>query len=469
MAATNVRLVPQSGLSTDHVVTLSQIIRNASTNIQFGVYEGAMQIALGSLTPSGWNGTASYDLLASSTENFVRAQSEFPVSSVGGFPPLGQEDADEVNRRFQDNAATPAVTLGSLDTSARTLDEEPDAGGTHVAPDQGVLKITQTRANQQIGSASEIITSSGSINGILDSRLRANRCIELIWSYWMEQAMLVQGMNAIAMRYQNRRPVGRDGLIRCDISYLRPITNLLWGYIQTEPDRLSLPRRAHEYLHFYGLRLEGAAVGPLQPADNRGTFLSAFHSVLNLAARFFAVSMNTTMQADAYPALHAIKELALVLEAGMQNQFWDLPLAARGEMLIQQFFFNRPEVRDFLNSRPNVTFPEPWMPQLDALRSMMGWNEASIRSYYDLANYGEQLLVSIRLWPWSTENNDQIAAAWLQAWRPEIQGYIHAYRAVTGVDLSANDQRYASQELFAVQPSDLIFRRRAALSGSTRF
>ena len=29
------------------------------------------------------------------------------------------------------------------------------------------------------------------------------------------------------------------------------------------------------------------------------------------------------------------------------------------------------------------------------------------------------------------------ATNWARFWRPEIQGYIHAYRSVTGIDLTA--------------------------------
>jgi hypothetical protein len=39
------------------------------------------------------------------------------------------------------------------------------------------------------------------------------------------------------------------------------------------------------------------------------------------------------------------------------------------------------------------------------------------------------------------------AANWARYWRPEIQGYVHAYRAATGVDLRAEttDARPAAE------------------------
>jgi hypothetical protein len=41
--------------------------------------------------------------------------------------------------------------------------------------------------------------------GILRSRLLAPCLLELIWSYWHEEGMLVQTMNAISLRFQNKR------------------------------------------------------------------------------------------------------------------------------------------------------------------------------------------------------------------------------------------------------------------------
>lgn len=43
----------------------------------------------------------------------------------------------------------------------------------------------------------------------VNKKLKNPFLIELIWSYWMEQGMLVQTMNLISMRFQNMR-VGRD-------------------------------------------------------------------------------------------------------------------------------------------------------------------------------------------------------------------------------------------------------------------
>ena len=88
--------------------------------------------------------------------------------------------------------------------------------------------------------------------------------------------MLVQSINAIARRFQNiRAPGDRDPLAHLEIDPLRPLSNLLWGYIQDEQNLLTVKRRAYEYDHQYGLALYGKAVPPLRSADSRSKFLEA--------------------------------------------------------------------------------------------------------------------------------------------------------------------------------------------------
>ena len=45
----------------------------------------------------------------------------------------------------------------------------------------------------------------------------------------------------------------------------------------------------------------------------------------------------------------------------------------------------------------------------------------------------------IRYGDWIDINDENSAKNWARYWRPEIQGYLHAYRAVTGVDLTNPD------------------------------
>ena len=85
-----------------------------------------------------------------------------------------------------------------------------------------------------------------------------------------------------------------------------------------------------------------------------------------------------------------------------------------------------------------VAYPERWMDRVDAMKSLQGWTDASVLHFRDLGEFGEQILLSIRFGDWSDVNDPLQAANWARFWRPEIQGYIHAYRAVTGVDLTAD-------------------------------
>jgi hypothetical protein len=287
--------------------------------------------------------------------------------------------------------------------------------------------------------------------------------IELIWSYWIEEGMVVQAINALGLRFQNKRGPGeRDPLANLEIHYLRPLANLLWGYVQDEDHRLTVARRAYEYEHEYGLTLVGKAVPQLRPADRRSKFLEAFHSLLHEAAVFYEKASNLTVRADGFPLLNSLREVHLILAEGAHNQFRDLPWTARVEMLIQQWILSRPEVRDFLGGRQAVPYAEDWMSPVDAMRKLMGWGDTSVTHFRDLAVNGEQIVLSVRFGDWSDVNDEEEARGWVQAWRPEIQRYIHAYQAVTGVDLIAmSADRQIARQINAVPPSVLLQKRLA--------
>jgi hypothetical protein len=59
-----------------------------------------------------------------------------------------------------------------------------------------------------------------------------------------------------------------------------------------------------------------------------------------------------------------------------------------------------------------------------------------VTHFRDLAVYGEQLLLSVRYGDWISVNDEDSAKNWARYWRQEILGYLHAYRAATGVDLT---------------------------------
>jgi len=276
--------------------------------------------------------------------------------------------------------------------------------------------------------------------GILDSRVSADSApcmLELIWSYWHEEGMLVQSLNMIALRFQNRMdPSGRNPLTALNLDPLRPLSNLLWGYVQDEYNRLTIQRRAYEYDNHYGLTLYGKAVQPLQSADSRTRFIEAFHQLLHRAGKFYLQDDDTTVRADAFPVLQALKEVHLLLAQGAHNQFGDLPWTARVEMLIQKWLLGRPEIGQFLNSRPMVPYTEGWMAPVDSIKKMFGWNDTSVSQFRDLGVFGEQLLLSARYGNWLEINDPTLAAEWARYWRPEVQSYVHSYRAATGADLT---------------------------------
>lgn len=262
--------------------------------------------------------------------------------------------------------------------------------------------------------------------------------IELIWSYWLEEGGLVQTMKAISWRFQNRRRSGgRDPLAHLEIDPLRPLNNLLWGYIQDERSRLSLVRRAYEYDHHYGFTLLGKAIPKLQSADSRSKFLEGFHNLLYRSSSFYREDADTTVISDGFVLLNALKETHLTLAQGAHNQFGHLPWTARVEMLTEQWLLARPEIRDFLRGRAMVPYKEGWMSQVDTMKTLQGWTDTTITHFHNLALFGEDLMLSIRYADWIGIDDQEHAKNWARYWRPEVQGYIHAYRAVTGVDLAS--------------------------------
>ncbi len=274
--------------------------------------------------------------------------------------------------------------------------------------------------------------------GVLNSALDCPCLLELIWSYWHEEGGLVQTLNAISRRFQNKRGSGtRDPLAQLEISPLRPLNNLLWGYVQENRERLSISRRASEYLHHYGITLVGKAIPKLRPADNRSKFLEAFHTLLFRTHHYFQEVSDTHVVPDGFPLLNSLKEVHMLLAEGAHNQFGDLPWTSRVEMLIEQWLLARPEMQDFLRGRAMVPYKEAWMGTADTMKKLQGWTDVPVTHFRDLGVYGEQVLLSVRYDDWIDDaRNEDDAKNWADYWKPEIQGYMHAYRAATGVDLT---------------------------------
>lgn len=263
---------------------------------------------------------------------------------------------------------------------------------------------------------------------------------ELIWSYWMEELGLVQTMNAISLRFQNvKKRQGPDPLANFALDSLRPLGNLLWGYVEDERFRTTMVRRCYSYDDNYGISLRGKAVPVLSSVESRSRFIGAFHQLLKMANDYYQQSNFLTVKPDAFPLLNQLKEVHIILREGQHNQFRDLTWTTRVEMLTQQWILDREEVKEFIRGRYMVPFEEGWLGSVDTMKRLQNWNDTSVSHFYHLATNGEQLLLSIRYGDWANPDyRAENAATWAHFWRDEIQRYLHAYRAVTSVDLSAD-------------------------------
>ena len=407
-----------------------------------------------------FNDTDAYRLLKTATEAFLL---------VNGGVQLDEEDflaadASDLSTRMGDNQFNAQVLNDSWDRYLASVNGTANPMLPYLATVS--RKFQGDPLKNQIFLNEDPLLPDGKNEaemcvGVLRSKLTRPFLLELIWSYWQEEGMLAQTLNAVTYRFQNRRsPMGgRDPLANLEIDPLRPLNNLLWGYLQDEQHRLSVQRRAYEYDHHYGITLQGKAVSNFRPADSRSKFLEAFHHLLNLCGNFFNQDDDTTRLADGFPILNALREVHLILSQGAHNQFGDLPSTARQEMLLQQWLLARPEFREYLPGRNMVALPEPWMDRLEAMKKLQGWTDVSAIHFHNLAVFGEQILLAIRYGAWSTVNLPAYAANWARFWRAEIQGYVHAYRAATGVDLSNTLTR---QDKVDSQPPSVHLRNRLA-------
>ncbi|MEN7547286.1 hypothetical protein AAG747_05165 [Rapidithrix thailandica] len=284
----------------------------------------------------------------------------------------------------------------------------------------------------------------GDCEGAIVSKLSRPLFLELIWSYWHEEGMLVQAMNAISLRFQNKRSSFKNQLENLATDPLRGLNNILWGYIQDEYSRLSMNRRAYEYSHQYGLTLYGKAVPKMQAVESRSKFIEGFHTLMHLCTRFYKEFDDTTIYADPFPIKNALREVHILLSEGAHNQYGDLPWTSRVEMMVMQYILARPEMREFLGGRVMVSYEEPWMDRVDSVKRIMEWTDTSITHFANLAYWGERILLSVRFGNWNdTDATREQAANWASFWRNDIQSYLHAYRTATGVDLSNDKVDYA--------------------------
>lgn len=368
------------------------------------------------------HGVAAYELLSLATSVWLLTRSGplcMPVDPDAPFKPLDGSGASEATRWGTDAKAI----------RQRITDYLTDFFDT--------AKAATPYLDLIVEQVIPTLKHMPKLDRLYKSRWECPDMIELIWSYWHEEGMQCQTMNAIALRFQNRRSrQGRDPLADLEIDPLRPLSNLVWGWVEASYKRLTVERRAYEYDHHYGITLFGKAVPQLLSADSRSKFLEAFHSLLHIAHLYYQEQADTTRIPDGFPLLNALRHVHLILAEGAHNQYGDLPWTARVEMLIEQWLMARPEMREFLRGRLMVPYQETWMGQVDTMKKLQGWSDVSITHFHELGTCGEAILLSVRHGPWATTNDQNEAKTWADYWRPEIQRYIYAYKAATGVDLT---------------------------------
>jgi hypothetical protein len=283
--------------------------------------------------------------------------------------------------------------------------------------------------------------------------------VSLFNNYWLEQGNLVQTMNALCRRFQNVAAwQGRDVLRNLNFDTLRPLSSLIWGWCQSECDRLSVLQRKYEYANQFGSLCATDNAG-MQPAQTGSSFKEAFHRLLRQSAVFFKEDYETTVIADAYNVLISLKQTNRILAASLWgNQAVELTLAARAETMLTQFILAQPETLRAFNVPLMAAYDEAWEPAVDAMTALQGWGTKPVSYYRDLAVYGEKILLGIMLPAWQLVENVDSAAHWLRFNRNHIKQFMSSYYAVTGIDLTVPETadspvaRFQSQRQIPAQP-----------------
>lgn len=252
--------------------------------------------------------------------------------------------------------------------------------------------------------------------------------VELIWSYWMEESMMVQGLDAVLRRFQSEKPSGNDPLAHLDTAPLRPLSNLLWGYIQDNQHRLSVRRRAYEYDHHYGISLKGQSKSKRKQSD----FQRAFHALLSHSMAFLknANDAGKSGKGKLLDSIRAVQQILARRSAGSDQK--RLKQMNR-EMRARRDLLARPEMQTFLGIQPPAgTYQKRWMSAVDTLKTLLGGDSTRSIHYNDLALSGAKLLAGIRNGHWDDAAS---AARWAAASKNTLKKYINAYQIVNGTTL----------------------------------
>ncbi len=282
---------------------------------------------------------------------------------------------------------------------------------------------------------------------------------ELIHSFWLEVAMLGQGIRMIAFRFQNHAADARvSRLANLNVFHLRPAAGLLWDFLASQHELRTVRGRVHSgYLAELDCGLPGRAAQPLRPVRRNSSFSAAFHGLLHVALRYHAQHDDKSIHADGFPVLQALRTFSDVLKRTEVNSFARIALDARIEFTTYACILTQPEIRRFLVVE-GIPAREPWLPALDALNETCGWNVGPALSYYDLAVEGERLVSSVRWMDWEDETTGLAnAQAWAIHFRNSIQTYCYRMRLVCGLDLASDAKEHIRDQ--ALPMSTLVYRR----------
>ena len=223
-----------------------------------------------------------------------------------------------------------------------------------------------------------------------------NPCLlELIWSYWHEEGMLVQTMNAISMRFQNRRGRADTGSPDAIRHRSAPAAGQL--ALGLHPGRAASAhassRRAYEYDHHYGITAPGSgARHRFAPWTAGRSSIEAFHNLLHLCSIFFKADDDTTVIADGFPVMNAIREVHLVLAEGAQPVRRSAIDRPSGDARSSSGSLRAPEMREFLAAGSWCRIPKS------------GWT-AWIRSKQTAGLDGHQPSPTSTIWPSSASRS----------------------------------------------------------------
>ena len=241
------------------------IIKNRAEAVQFRVYKNFMDTvllkSLGKIERrdaenEDWGAIErlvdrvnAYDVLKTATELFL-------MSECGLVPPANQnnferfiarEDSADFDasllRQLKKVPATPNADLGPVSWPTGGSTEGGQLAVNTKNLKAGYLaKLSNSPSGQvlpyyaliierleDLHPKPEIVASAAYEYGILREAATRPPMVELIWSYWHEQGMLIQTMAAVSPRFQNRRVGNRDPLASLNIDPLRGANNLLWG------------------------------------------------------------------------------------------------------------------------------------------------------------------------------------------------------------------------------------------------